>query len=939
MTKKIIFDHSFLVSGIMCYEGCGNTVRNCLENAFDDIKKKYQFPNNAQLTIDAEPASLGIHRLFVTIAIDEPLPPLNINPHDIANHFQNELDEWGFNLITHEEQEDSSSKVNWINIVLNLIALSSIVILSLTFAPSLPLTLSLIAITFLTTAITSRQYLSGFFRNFRQNSFANMNSSITFGWFLSLVHTLYHTITMPMVMTFSMTFMNFCMPIMLITIVNGMDEIKRLVLRKSNAMHLKNIKSLFPEMTDNYECFNLDNLAEVEQFITSKQGNLTAADEDLLSAWINSATYSQRKNLLRKGMLIKIKQGDCFPVDGIIVQGNTCVDSSLLTGEPQQSKSTWDRVPAGAINLSNDIVLYAEENAYSSTINKLLFSANRASDEKKAAESRNRKKFLYLYIALIALAMTASILIPVVLGTFTVSLLIVNITGILFAICPCTMAIAHELPILLSIFQRNKNGINLRKDESTDTTEDVDTVVFDKTGTLTTGQSSVDSSEGISRALWQKIYLLEREQGRGHPLARAITQHYETKLRKNSLIQDIRQIEHDSENRGLQGIVQGKKIQIGSLDYLERAGINYPDNLTSLISAKLKLGYTPVYIAEDNQYQGFILIKHEIRETILADLMRLKKEGKKIIMLTGDTEASANGFNEQLGGLFEPNDIHAHQSPTDKEKFLKEIMTTHSKPQGIWFVGDGLNDAPCARLVSEKGGMSCAMNANDKAAFFTDISLNGSLTYLFKHTHLNRALKKSVFQNQLILIYSALIYLSCMLTFSVTGVVALPIIPLVIMASTTLLVLFNSYRTKISVDNALNKSSSWFKQLLGSDATLVLLVGISALLILSLLFATVVTSGLALPVLTLMTTVLSGPSGLILCAVGGLCGITAGFLATFYFQKNQHTDELVPAKTDSLIPLDEKTSPQEHYTHSLFQLKTNELEVEPSIVNSRLVYN
>jgi len=158
-------------------------------------------------------------------------------------------------------------------------------------------------------------------------------------------------------------------------------------------------------------------------------------------------------------------------------------------------------------------------------------------------------------------------------------------------------------------------------------------------------------------------------------------------------------------------------------------------------------------------------------------------------------------------------------------------------PKGVWFVGDGLNDAPCARIVTEKGGVSCAMTSDDKTAFFTDLSLNGSLDYLFEHNKINRFLKKNVLQNQWLLAYGSIAFLAITVTFSITGIAVSPIIPLLVMASTTLFILFNSSRVQHSIDNALDKKKSWLKQLLASDLSISLLVGASMLLTCGLLIS------------------------------------------------------------------------------------------------------
>ena len=871
MTKKIIFQDSFLISGIMCHAGCGFLIQDCLDDCLIECKKELLLPNDAQLHLDAEPQALGIHRLLITVESNKKHPNHATN---LSNKFKiciNSIEPKKLQIIDNIEPIDKPNHVNWINISINALAIAAITMLSVMFPPSWPLTVGLTALSFLTTAFTARGYLMVFFRNLRtKNPVDMMTTSITLGWLLSLVHTLYHSITMPFMINFSMTFMNFIMPVMLIMVINGMDEIKQLILSASRTMHLRGIKTLFPQMAEEYLCHDI-----------TQQEQDTLSQSEIPDILKRNSLSLTRKNLLKKGMIIQINPGTCFPVDCILIHGNTCVDASLITGEHQQHKQCLDFIPAGAINLGNTVTVRAEHDAYNSTVNKLLFRSNRA-DKPKAQDTNNT--FIYLYTGLIATGLITSIGLPFALGTLSVSLALQNITGILFAVCPCTIAIAHQLPNLLSLYQRAKKGIVLRNEQLCGHFDEIHTVVFDKTGTLTTGNSTVVSSEGISDALWQRIYLLEKNHGAAHPLAKAI-EHYCKGKFSDPLLNDINHVQHDSKNRGLSAVVQGRQIHIGNADYLIEAGIAGALPLNTQ-------GFTPVYIAEDNVYKGVIYIQHDARPGILAALRRLKEDKKvKIIMLTGDTLQAAIRFNQENGSIFNLKDIHAKQSPQDKENFLSKLMGAGDK--GVWFVGDGLNDAPCAKIVTEKGGISCAMASDNKTVFFTDISLNGTLDYLFEHHNMNQFSTKNIFQNQCLLAYGSLVFLAFVTAFSITGIAVSPLIPLLIMASTTLFILFNSYRVQLSIDNAMDKKKVWAKQLIASDLSIGLLAGSSALFMMALLISTVTTGALALPVI-------AGISGVCVVGASGLLGLFV-LLSTAYLFVDVQVEEPFDLVADTPI--------------------------------------
>ncbi len=842
----------------MCFDGCGNTIQSFLKTCLEECIDKKMIPADARLIVDAEPRGLGLHELTLSIESDSVDFILTDDGRSMLSAQMRE--NIVFDVIDEQEDCDHQpgKKKNWINLLINLLSMGSVLVLSLIFPPSIFLTVGLTLLTCVSTLFTSRQYLFDFFQNFRTRNFANMGTTISLGWFLSMAHTLFHAISMPLVSSFSMMFMNFIMPTILIACINGMDEIKRIILEKSKKIQVKGIKALFPQMSETYRCYQLpeselEQLSHAIELIKESSGSLDTAlplnqeEEARVQRYLESQEgVDKKRNLLREGLIIDVNPSECFPVDCVLIKGNTIIDASLLTGEPYQEKHLWQFTPAGAINLGQKVSVYAVKNAYNSTVNALLFRSNRA---KPSSISKEKvPTFAYLYTALVLIGLLAAIITPLALGIATIPLLMQNMIGILFSVCPCTIAIAHQLPQLISLHHRSTKGIQLRDDGlTTPETNDIHTVIFDKTGTLTTGHSVVESSSiSLSSSLWQRIYLLEKRHGREHPLAQAIHKHYESSISDDILFDEITDVTRDSKHRGLSANVQGKSIHLGSFDYLKDSGITLPEPEP----LKMQQGFSAVCVAEEGVYKGIIYVKHEIRPGALQVLTQLKKEGKKIILLTGDNDVSARGFNQQMSSVFAEEDIHAGQTPQDKEAFLEKILSAkgvHAK--GVWFVGDGLNDAPCCRILSEKGGVSCAIESNNKSAFFTDITLNGSLDYLTQHHKLNQSLQQHITQNKGILIYSTIAFLAFIIGFSIAGIAVSPLISMAMMVATTLFVLFNSFRTQMSIDIALDKKSTWLRKLLSSNFSIGVLLSASTLLIGATMIATIATGGLALPVI------------------------------------------------------------------------------------------
>ncbi|MBA2649311.1 MAG: cation-translocating P-type ATPase [Legionella sp.] len=858
MIQQIIFEAFFPVSGIMCHKDCGKTIRNAL--TIDDITKKTPLPLDARLRIDAEPQSLGIHKLIILIESEKPYSLTKADKDAITSYLREQLEGVGYPVVSLTEDKMPSNSINWYNIAVNLVTVLIIISLSLTFPPSMLLTISLSTLSCFASTFSARSYISQSLNSLRHKNVSSMATSITLGWFLSLAHTLYHAFTMPLAGGISMVFMSYIMPILLIALINGMETIKSLIVKNSQAMHLKGMRSLFPHMSEVYEQYPLT-AQQQQQFGELKDLN---ADDDLVSNMTcillnNVSSQTISKNLIKEGLLIKIRPGECFPVDGFIVQGHTVVDSSLYDGELHQSKHPLQTVPAGATNLGEEVLFYTETDSYSSSLNQLLFRANRGHTTKPG---QTHQKFHKIYTILIFLSLLIAFITPLALGVLTLPMLLQNLTGILFTVCPCTIAIAHQLPLLLNTYHLARKGVVLRAETINNHSEKLHTVVFDKTGTLTTGQGKVVLSEGIEDSTMQRVYLLENQQGGAHPLAKAITSFYESQKIQDPVIADIGQVKHSKKKRGLSAYVQGKEIHIGSLKFLTKEQKIEVPELSQAIQQGLDLGYTAVYVAEGKVFQGVLLIQQESRTNILQSLEQLIKDKIKIILLTGDTKLSAEKFNQQHKMIFNPNNIKAEQQPSDKEDFLQTLINESPNPGGICVVCDGLNDALFARLASDKGGMSCSITALDKAAYFTDVSLNdGSLEYIFKYRQVNLFLKKIIQQNQGIITFSTVAFLAFIITCSIVGIGVLPIIPLSIMLFTTLCTLFNTYRIKLSVDIALDKRTSWLKRCFASDVSLGLLMGGSSLLMVSLLLSTVIIGGLAFPAMVftagLVTTVSS----------------------------------------------------------------------------------
>lgn len=832
----IVYQETILVSGMMCLDGCGVIVENQLREA---VEKK-NLPN-LRVYVFAEPLNSGIQKIVVTIYDDDNNPSLDQKAkQELSKSFRVAIEEASFSICEDSAAKRDKSAINWINILINVIAIVSIIVFSIIFPPSLLLSLGLGAICFLVTLFTARDYIFNFIKSLSNFEIQGMQTTVSLGWLLAMAHGAYHIGIMPVMRSFAMTFMNFVMPLALITIVNVMDELKRQISLRSQKLLLNGLQSIFPQMRDEYMAVVLTNgqsvsLQEMLQDPEGKSNEIASWQEEQHT--LIELTTTER-NMLLPGMLIKVEAGACFPVDGVIVSGDSVIDRSIITGEQQPILTNFGmRIEAGSTNLLNDVMVLAETSTYRSTVNKILFKANtKDENESKEVIDRNKpqQKFYYYYFGFFALGFVVTLVLSIALGFFTITGMLQTMIGILFAICPCTIAIGHYLPKLLQAYQVSSEGILVKNVAASCAAEDFDVFVFDKTGTLTES-SVVDSVAGISEDLFAKIYRAEAMFGREHPIAKALKDHF-SKYKDLSLMEQC-----ELEERTASGITvkfSEDSLCIGNAQYLRSQEINVPEGDTP--------DSTYVYVGFNKEYQGKILIKHQLRQGMQDSLQKLKNiPGNTLIMLTGDNEGAAVSLNSDLNKVF--SEIYAQQTPEQKANTLENIVKKYAGKK-ICFIGDGLNDAICAKKLRDLGGTSISITANDKSAFFTDFSLNGCLDYFFAAKDLSSFTEKIVEQNRWILACGAFVFLTFLISFPVLGIGMSPLIPMLVMFATTIFALVNSYRTSIAAANDLGKKEpSLLSKIMCSELGIGLLVGGSLLLVTAVLVASIASLQLALP--------------------------------------------------------------------------------------------
>ncbi len=439
---------------------------------------------------------------------------------------------------------------------------------------------------------------------------------------------------------------------------------------------------------------------------------------------------------ITQGMILRIKAGEQLPIDGVIVNGESYINESMLTGEPIPAfKTAGDSVAAGTLNQDGSLVIKATGVGSETMLAKIIELVRRAQSSKPA-------------IARLADSISA-VFVPVVVGIALaaaaiwyfwgpdpkINYMLVVMTTVLIIACPCALGLATPLSVTVGIGKAAEMGILIRDAQVLQTAKKIDTVVFDKTGTLTQGHPEVQAFHpyGNERNILSLLFAVERQSD--HPIAKAIC-NYATHL-------DIEAAEIGQVNtvrgRGMNASHKDKIIQVGSINYLSSLNID-----TNLAEEQLKTmeqnAWTPVAIAIDGQLKGLIGVSDPIKQEAKVTISSLKSLGIETIMLTGDHQAVADSIARQLGIDL----VIAEVFPDEKSDKIKALQ---AQGKIVAMVGDGINDAPAL----SQADLSLAMGGgSDIAIESAQITLLNSSPLLIVNTiELSKATVKNIQQNLL----------------------------------------------------------------------------------------------------------------------------------------------------------------------------------------------
>jgi Cu+-exporting ATPase len=490
---------------------------------------------------------------------------------------------------------------------------------------------------------------------------------------------------------------------------------------------------------------------------------------------------------VHKGDHLRVRPGEKVPVDGSVLEGESAVDESMLTGEPVPvMKRSGDNLIGATLNTHGSLVMEAQKIGAETMLSQIVQMVARAQRSKAPMQRMADVVAGYFVMGVIAIA----ILTLLGWGLFGPEpgwvFGLINAVAVLIIACPCALGLATPMSIMVSTGKAAGMGVLFRDAGAIENLCKIDTLIVDKTGTLTEGRPVFHSVEATQKFVPNDVLQLAAslDQGSEHPLAHAIVDHA---LAENLLLTKPESFESGS-GIGVSGMVDGKKIQLGNTALMEEAGVNI--SLLKNRAEQLRLeGISIIYVAVDGALAGLLAVSDPIKPTSKEAVTKLKADNIKIIMATGDGLTTARAVAKEMG----IEEVHGEVKPQDKERLVADLQKTGRR---VAMAGDGINDAPALARADVGIAMGTGTDVAMNSAQLTLVK--GDLMGILRARALSVATVKNMRQNLgFAFIYNSMgIPLAAGLLYPLTGHLLSPMIAAIAMSVSSASVVFNALRLR-----------------------------------------------------------------------------------------------------------------------------------------------
>ncbi|QEQ96877.1 heavy metal translocating P-type ATPase [Neptunomonas concharum] len=492
--------------------------------------------------------------------------------------------------------------------------------------------------------------------------------------------------------------------------------------------------------------------------------------------------------LINQGDLIRIRPGEQIPVDALVIEGESYVDESMLTGEPLPAgKKVGDAVSGGTLNTSGSLLVEAVHVGEDTALSRIIAMIRQAQNSKpEIAHLADKISGIFVPAVIVISVLTA--LIWYLFGPEPrIAYMLVTAMTVLIIACPCALGLATPMSVMVGVGKAADYGVLVRNAQALQTAANITTLVLDKTGTITEGRPSVDSIQSFSKLGENELLGLvaSLEQRSEHPLAAAIVNQAQSLGIALYPVDNFISIT----GKGVSGIVQAQSLILGNRAFMEEKQIDITAS-EALFHQQTKLGKTPVFIANEKELLGLIFISDPIREDALAAITRLQDKGIKIVMMTGDNQQTAAAVASHVG----IQDYIAEVLPEDKANHVKQYQ---QQGEIVAMAGDGINDAPA--LAQADVGFAIGQGTDVAIESADMILIRNSLHSVVDAIALSNATLRNIKQNLLgAFLYNSLgIPIAAGVLFPFTGLLLSPIIAGAAMAFSSATVVGNANRLRL----------------------------------------------------------------------------------------------------------------------------------------------
>ncbi|KXO00940.1 ATPase [Aequorivita aquimaris] len=487
--------------------------------------------------------------------------------------------------------------------------------------------------------------------------------------------------------------------------------------------------------------------------------------------------------------ILKVKPGDKIPVDGIITEGETSIDESMITGEPiPVNKIKDDKVSSGTINGNQAFLMKAEKVGSDTLLSQIIHMVNDASRSRAPIQNLADKVSGY-FVPVVVIISVITFIVWAIWGPEPAYVYaLVNAIAVLIIACPCALGLATPMSVMVGVGKGAQNGVLIKNAEALEKMDKVDTLIVDKTGTITEGKPTVETVSAFSDDYNDKKvlqYIVSLNTNSEHPLAEATVKYgkeHNAEIIKSENFSAVT-------GKGVEAIINDKKIALGNPKMMEYANADITSKMKDEAKSYQKQGKTVSYLSLDETVVGYVVIGDKIKETSAKAIKELQEKGIDVIMLTGDNHDTAQAVASELNMA----DFKASMLPEDK---LKEVEKLQNNGKVVAMAGDGINDAPALAKSDVGIAMGTGTDVAIESAMITLVK--GDLHGIVKARHLSSAVMKNIKQNLFFaLVYNTLgVPIAAGVLFPFFGILLSPMIAALAMSFSSVSVIANALRLR-----------------------------------------------------------------------------------------------------------------------------------------------